>query len=172
MTDKQYRRTKTTSVDYTMHSSYLLCDRDQGLSSLGLFLNIHWKGENMFGTWKFVLRKYLLYSVSGLISEPRIQYSCYDHGNPQGTPQTCTYRHVPVCAFICTRHTYRHFVFHFESLKNTPIIRRNCMFLSEEQKKMDRDEAEQRLNLGWAVIGGKSNVEALSFAFIGVWQMI
>lgn len=126
----------------------------------------------MFGTWKFVLRKYLLYSVSGLISEPRIQYSCYDHGNPQGTPQTCTYRHVPVCAFICTRHTYRHFVFHLESLKNTPIIRRNCMFLSEEQRKMDRDEAEQRLNLGWAVIGGKSNVEALSFVFIGVWQMI
>lgn len=37
MTDKQYRRTKTTSVDYTMHSSYLLCDLDQGLSSLGLF---------------------------------------------------------------------------------------------------------------------------------------
>lgn len=46
------------------------------------------------------------------------------------------------------------------------------MFLSEEQRKMDRDEAEQRLNLGWAVIGGKSNVEALSFVFIGVWQMI
>lgn len=46
------------------------------------------------------------------------------------------------------------------------------MFLSEEQRKMDRNEAEQRLNLGWAVIGGKSNGEALSFVFIGVWQMI
>lgn len=38
---------------------------------------------------------------------------------------------------------------------------------------MDRDEAGQRLHLlGWAVTGGKSNVEALSFVFIGVWQII
>lgn len=31
MTDKQYRRTKTTSVDYTMHSSYLLCEPRPGI---------------------------------------------------------------------------------------------------------------------------------------------
>lgn len=47
------------------------------------------------------------------------------------------------------------------------------MFLSEEEKKTDRDEAEQRVHLmGWAVKGGKSNVVVLSFVFIGVWQMM
>lgn len=47
------------------------------------------------------------------------------------------------------------------------------MFLSEEERKIDKDEAEQSVNLmGWAVTGDKSNVKALFFVFIGVWQMI
>lgn len=39
MTDKQYGRTKTTSVDYTMHSSYLLRELRPGIKLSRPFLN-------------------------------------------------------------------------------------------------------------------------------------
>lgn len=102
------------------------------------------------------------YNIPVMIMEiPKEHYTCEHTGM-----YTCVYSYAP--------DTHRDILFFiFESLKNTPIIRRNCEFLSEEKRKIDRDEAEQRVHLmGWAVTGGKSNVVVLSFVFIGVWQMI
>lgn len=43
MTDKQYRRTKTTSVDFTMHSTYLLHETKPGIKLPRPFLNQPWE---------------------------------------------------------------------------------------------------------------------------------
>lgn len=69
---------------------------------------------------------------------------------------TCVHTGMYTCVYSYAPDTHIDILFFIsESLKNTPIIRRNCVFLSEE-RKIDRDEAEQRVHLmGWAVTGVK-----------------